>query len=516
MKFLNNLDLQFNELQNFRVQNLASAPSTAVAGQHYFNTTDGTEYVYNGTTWVNALSEGNYTFGTGLSATDREISLDAATASSLGGVIIGDNINVSEGTISVNSGSKTQAGILALATDEEAAAGEQDTKAVTAKQVNDKIAADIANKIELTDISASGAVTYNNTTGAIGLTMDTVATTDSTNLLSSGTIKAALDTKLESSDLTDLTDDITANTAAIEAEVTRATAAEGVIAGNVTTNANAISAEETRALAAEAALEARVEANETALSNLEDVTDDISALDTRLTTAEGTITTNTGAISTNAEAIAENAEAIAENAEAIATNATAISDLGTSVAETYIPLTQKGAANGVATLDAAGQVPAAQLPSYVDDVVELLTIGTAPASCAEGDMYYNTTDAVIYTATGDNTWGTTGSTAEASKIYVTIDTNESYRWSGSAMVQIGADKLKGVQLTIAGDGETTTFSLAHNLGTRNVVFEIYEAASPYEKVYVQVLHTSTTNVDVVFSQAPAVGVNYTVAVIAIV
>lgn len=42
-----------------------------------------------------------------------------------------------------------------------------------------------------------------------------------------------------------------------------------------------------------------------------------------------------------------------------------------STGGTYIPLSQKGQANGVATLDESGLVPASQLPSYVDDVVEV-------------------------------------------------------------------------------------------------------------------------------------------------
>lgn len=38
--------------------------------------------------------------------------------------------------------------------------------------------------------------------------------------------------------------------------------------------------------------------------------------------------------------------------------------------DTKIPLAQKGVANGVATLDDSGLIPSAQLPSYVDDVIE--------------------------------------------------------------------------------------------------------------------------------------------------
>lgn len=86
--------------------------------------------------------------------------------------------------------------------------------------------------------------------------------------------------------------------------------------------------------------------------------------------------------------------------------------------DTKIPLAQKGVANGVATLDNNGQVPSAQLPSYVDDVVE--------------GYYYNSQ---FYT-TAEHT---TTITPETGKIYVDItDPNNpvSYRWTGTAYVDI--------------------------------------------------------------------------------
>ena len=73
-----------------------------------------------------------------------------------------------------------------------------------------------------------------------------------------------------------------------------------------------------------------------------------------------------------------------------------------------IAASEKGAVNGVATLDAAGKVPAAQLPSYVDDVKEFENKAAFPE------------------------------TGESDKIYVDIDTGSIYRWSGTQYIQINA------------------------------------------------------------------------------
>ena len=77
-----------------------------------------------------------------------------------------------------------------------------------------------------------------------------------------------------------------------------------------------------------------------------------------------------------------------------------------------IAVSEKGVANGVATLDANGLVPSSQLPSYVDDVIEVANFAALPA------------------------------TGEASKIYVTLDNNYIYRWTGTQYLQIPG----GVQL----------------------------------------------------------------------
>lgn len=54
IKYLNNVDLTKNELQNAVIQVLATAPSGAVEGQVYYDSTDDVIKFYNGTAWVSA------------------------------------------------------------------------------------------------------------------------------------------------------------------------------------------------------------------------------------------------------------------------------------------------------------------------------------------------------------------------------------------------------------------------------------------------------------------------------
>ena len=73
---------------------------------------------------------------------------------------------------------------------------------------------------------------------------------------------------------------------------------------------------------------------------------------------------------------------------------------------TKISSSEKGVANGVAPLNASTKIDATYLPSYVDDVVEYANLAAFPP------------------------------TGETGKIYVALDTNLTYRWSGSVYVEI--------------------------------------------------------------------------------
>lgn len=133
----------------------------------------------------------------------------------------------------------------------------------------------------------------------------------------------------------------------------------------------------------------------------------------------------------------------------------------------------KGAANGVAGLDSTGKVPSSQLPSYVDDVIDLVNfVSTNPTSgMTIGNVYYNTATKKLFTATS----ATAGveSAPEAGKIYINIATNKTYRWSGSTMAEISASLALGTTSTTAFRGDYcntlyTNFGTGENLtGTQN-------------------------------------------------
>jgi hypothetical protein len=63
-KFLVSIDLNKNELQNAVIQNLATAPATPLDGQIYYNTSDDTLYFWNGTAWINVVQQAEILYDT--------------------------------------------------------------------------------------------------------------------------------------------------------------------------------------------------------------------------------------------------------------------------------------------------------------------------------------------------------------------------------------------------------------------------------------------------------------------
>lgn len=75
---------------------------------------------------------------------------------------------------------------------------------------------------------------------------------------------------------------------------------------------------------------------------------------------------------------------------------------------------QKGVANGIVPLDGNALIPAIYLPSYVDDVLEFANLAAFPVTGSNGI------------------------------IYVALDTNKTYRWSGSVYIEISPSEVTSV------------------------------------------------------------------------
>ena len=86
-------------------------------------------------------------------------------------------------------------------------------------------------------------------------------------------------------------------------------------------------------------------------------------------------------------------------------------------------ISTKGQPGGLAELDSTGKVPAAQLPSYVDDVLEYSTKAQFPQ------------------------------TGETGKIYVAKDTNLTYRWTGTQYLEISQSLALGETSSTAYPGD---------------------------------------------------------------
>jgi hypothetical protein len=109
----------------------------------------------------------------------------------------------------------------------------------------------------------------------------------------------------------------------------------------------------------------------------------------------------------------------------------------------YVAASLIGANNGIAQLGSDGKVPTSQLPSYVDDIV---------------DAYYDSTTGKMYSDSAK----TIEISPESGKIYVDVPNNTTYRWSGTAYVQIKGDLTLGITETTAYRGDYGNTAYLHS------------------------------------------------------
>lgn len=100
----------------------------------------------------------------------------------------------------------------------------------------------------------------------------------------------------------------------------------------------------------------------------------------------------------------------------------------------YTPIDESkiGAANGVASLDSSGRIPASQIPGGFDNIEEYDTLKSFPTKGEEG------------------------------KIYVTKDTNLTYRWTGTQYVEISPSLALGETSMTAYRGDRGKIAYEHS------------------------------------------------------
>ena len=161
-------------------------------------------------------------------------------------------------------------------------------------------------------------------------------------------------------------------------------------------------------------------------------------------------------------------------------------DLATSgvTAGTYV--------NTKVTVDAYGRVTYAA-DGQLGDFVPLVSGATEKTTPVDADLLLLL----------DSAAGNAGKKLSWTNIKATLKTYFDTLYTGGALAKYS---------TTVGDGTNTTLTVTHNLGSRNVMVQVYLTASPYEEVDVAVDRYDANTVKLYFAVAPASGA-YTVVVI---
>jgi hypothetical protein len=487
--FLTDIDLNKNELQNSVIQNLAAAPSNPVAGQIYFNTTQKAFYIYDGTKWVKMNDQEG-------SVTSVDLSSSDSTLAITGGPI------TSSGTIDVKHANsvtaKTTQGLYPIAFDAHGhitGAGAAQTIPTKVSELNNDEG--YITGIDSSDITtALGYTPYNssNPDGFIsGITGSDVTTALGYTPYNATNPNGYITSSALPKKLTDLTNDLSYMTAYNATSNKIATAAD--LAG----------------IAGGMYFKGTIGTGGTAGTNLP--TSGVSVGDTYRISSKGTYNGESCEVGDLfiATATTPTWAYIPSGNDAAVTSITAGTGLtgGTITSTGTIGLATSGVTagtyNGI-TVDQYGRVTGAVDEGYTDNEGTVTSVGLTNAT--NGGL---TVSGSPITTNGTITVGHTNVLANAqttSAVYpIKIDKNGHISEYGTAVTI-----LKKYATTLTGDNSKTSFTVTHNLGSRDVTVQVYDGTS-YEEVMVDITRNTTNQVTIGFAQAVATGKTYRVVVI---
>jgi hypothetical protein len=562
--FVTGINLNKNELQNARIQNLSSAPSSPVAGQIYFDTTTNVLYFYNGTEWVPASGSteviqdvigSSVSGGTGLTATYNDTS--GITTLDL------DSTAVTAGNYGTTA-AKT-ASFTVDAQGRLTAASEQDIQIATsqvtdlAEFIDDTVGDSVAGLIK----EGEGIdVTYNDGAGTLTIAAEDatssnkgIASFDSTDFtVASGAVTLNVD-RIE---------DITANlivdgtgldklyndgagtlTLSIDSTVTtndgtqtltnKTLGAGNSLSSDLNANSNKITNLAAPTNAGDAANKAYVDGVAEGLhihaASYAATTANLNATYSNGTSGVGATLTNAGtqaAFSTDGVSPALNARILVKSQTNTFENGiytlTTVGTVSTNWVLTRATDFDTGVemAGGDFTFVDAGTTLANTGWVMVDEVT---TVGTDPVVfqqfsgagvflAGDGLTLTGSTFSVDVTPTSGNASLTnTGGAVEvkvntSDGLEVTasglgINNGTGLTFSGGALVFDTANGYGTRKLAFAvGNGSATSYTVTHSLATRDVSVHVYENASPYAQVEADVEHTDSNSLTIKFATAP--------------
>lgn len=495
-KFLVDINLNKNELQNAIIQNLASDPSNPVAGQVYFNTTTNRFRVYTGTDWDEmGTGGGTVTSVTVSNAEDGGLTVSGSPITSSGTITIGHSNTLAS--------AQTTSGLYPIKIDKNGHITEYGTAVGKVSTTADGLIPAFSSTNQ-----SSTAVGSNNyvwdATQAKYAKLPATAFSDTT--YTDGTAGYTLKAKQDGSGNVITTTYAPLASPALTGTPTAPTATAGDNSTQIATTAFVASA--ISGITGAMVFKGTVGTGGTAGTSLP--TTGVKVGDTYKVASAGTYASQAAKVGDLfiATATTPTWAYVPSGDDAAVTSITAGTGLtgGTITTTGTIALATSGVTAGTyqgITVDSYGRVTSASDMGYTTNTGTVTSVGITDG----GGL---TISGSPITTSGSITVGHTNSvTAQTTQaVYpIKIDANGHISAYGTAVTI-----LKKYSGTITGNASTKSFTITHSLGSRDVIVQVYDGTS-YEEVMVDVTRTTTSAVTIGFASAPATGTTYKVVVI---
>ena len=540
-KFTVSIDLNKNELINARIQNLASAPSSPVAGQIYFDTSTQILYFYDGTNWISTSGSleviqdaiGAYVSGgTGLTSTYNDttgtttIDLDntAVTAGSYGSTTAIPTFTVDA------QGRLTAAGTANVATNLSIAG---DTGTDTVNLLTDTLTVaggegiDVAVTNNTITISGEDATSANKGIASFNATDFTVTSGEVTvnaervedivgNLILGGTGIDATYTDASGTLSIDIDSTVTTNSGS--QTLTNKILSTGTsLSANLDANSNKIINLATPTSSTDAANKAYVDSVSQGLDVKQSVrVSTTSNVDLSTDLEAGDVIDGVTLVSGN-RVLVKNQTSGADNGLYVVQSSGAAvraddANISSEVTAGFFTFVEEGTLYGN-----TGWVLTTDNPITLGTTVLTFTqfSGTGTFTAGSGLTLNGTEFSVDVTpASGNATLINTGGAVE-----VKVNTSDGLESTASGL---GINNGTGLTFSSGaltldtangygvrkysesiGDASATTYTVTHNFGTKDTTVQIYENSSPYAQVEADVEHTTSSAVTIKFALAPS-------------